>query len=84
MTSSAIFNMSIKPMETDSQNCWIVQENKIALVFYYNPTVHGPQPLELLPATMEKFAHDLLTKQQQNSGITFDFNWQVQALVVQG
>ena len=64
MTSTALFNISIKPMETDSQNCWIVQENKIAFVFYYNPTVHGPQPLELLPATMEKFAHDLLTKQQ--------------------
>jgi secreted Zn-dependent insulinase-like peptidase len=37
MNSSALFNISIKPMETDSQNCWIVQENKIAFVFYYNP-----------------------------------------------
>ena len=37
MNSTALFNISIKPMETDSQNCWIVQENKIAFVFYYNP-----------------------------------------------
>ena len=64
MTSTALFNISIKPMETDSQNCWIVQENKMMFVFYYNPTVHGQQPLELLPATMEKFEHDLLTKAQ--------------------
>ena len=40
--------MAIKPMVTEAMNCWIVQEDKMSVVFYYNPMVHGQQPLELL------------------------------------
>ena len=63
MSHSATFMMAVRPMSTDSENCWIVQESKQGMVFYFNPAIHGPQSLELLPSTMEKFAADLLTKQ---------------------
>ncbi len=77
MAYNGIFSFSIKPIETDSKNCWIVRENNIAFVFYYNPSLHGQQPLELFPATMEKYVQDVLTKQQNNSELSFDYNFQV-------
>ncbi len=64
MSHNQIQMMTICPMSTDSQNCWIVQESGLSLIFYFNPAIHGPQSLELLPAAMEKFAADLLTKQK--------------------
>ena len=78
---------SIKPTVTDSENCWIVQEDKQQQVFlfYYNPAKQASETLELIPSTFDRYMNDVITMAKAGTGGSqFELEFEIRALVIQG